>query len=242
MRFPTNQGVIRRRLLINYRADAHVVRKLLPAGMEPALNEGYAIVGICLIRLESIVPVGLPRWFPGLASENAAHRIAVVCDRQKAVFIPRRDTSSRLNHLVGGRLFPGEHGLATFDVHQENDACRIAVQSKDNEITIGVSGHVVDHWPEDSCLPDLETASDFFREASLGYSVTCQTGSYDGVVLDLPNWSVRPFEIDRLASTYFEDTTKFPNGSLLLDHALFMQDQEHRWLAVPSWQETSPSG
>ena len=143
-------------------------------GMELALSKGYAIVGICLIRLGRIVPVGLPRWFPCLASENAAHRIAVVCDGQKAVFIPRRDTSSRLNHWVGGRLFPGEHGLAIFEVYQENGAFRIAVQSKDNETSIGVSGNIVDHWPEDSCFPDLETAFDFFREASLGYSVTCR--------------------------------------------------------------------
>lgn len=73
---PTIQGVIRRRLLINYRADAQTVRALLPAPFTPKVFEGFAIVGICLIRLEKIRPKALP-FGVGFASENAAHRIAV---------------------------------------------------------------------------------------------------------------------------------------------------------------------
>ena len=56
----------------------------------------------------------------GVSSENGAHRIAVEWDEneqlQEGVFIPRRDTSLRLNTLVGGRLFPGRHYLAKFNV------------------------------------------------------------------------------------------------------------------------------
>lgn len=55
-----------------------------------------AIVGICLIRLQNI--------------EDGEVR--------EGFYIPRPDTSSRLNSLVGGRLFPGVHHLGNFQVHE----------------------------------------------------------------------------------------------------------------------------
>jgi hypothetical protein len=54
MRIPTLFGVIKRRFLINYRAHPKVIKGILPAPFEPKLHRGYAIVGICLIRLELI--------------------------------------------------------------------------------------------------------------------------------------------------------------------------------------------
>ena len=118
MRLPKVHGVIRRRLLVNFRADAAVVATILPPPFRPKLHDGVAIIGICLIRLEEIRPKGFPR-LAGLASENAAHRIAVVWDDdagtpREGVYIPRRDTGSLVNHLAGRRLFPGEHHRATF--------------------------------------------------------------------------------------------------------------------------------
>ncbi len=54
MPIPTLFGVIKRRFLINYRAHPKVIKGILPAPFEPKLHRGYAIVGICLIRLELI--------------------------------------------------------------------------------------------------------------------------------------------------------------------------------------------
>ena len=76
MRIPVIKGVIKRRLLVNFRADPVVVQRLLPAPFRPKLHGAHSLVGICLIRLEQIRPAGLPGLL-GLSSENAAHRIAV---------------------------------------------------------------------------------------------------------------------------------------------------------------------
>src|SRR6201997_2099537 len=104
MRIPTMRGVIDRRILVNYRVDAAVLAKLLPAPFRPKLVGGFGVAGICLIRLKHIRPRFLPAWL-GLSSENAAHRIAVEWEQggqtREGVFIPRRDTSSRLNALAG---------------------------------------------------------------------------------------------------------------------------------------------
>src|SRR4029453_9616399 len=103
MRLPKIHGVIRRRLLVNFRVDPDVIARQLPAPFRPKRYRGAAVAGICLIRLEEIRPKGFPR-LAGLASENAAHRIAVEWDeadgKREGVYIPRRDTGSLVNHLA----------------------------------------------------------------------------------------------------------------------------------------------
>jgi hypothetical protein len=112
MKQPRLSTVIERRLLVNYRVDPDIAASLLPAPLRPQQVGGWAVAGICLIRLGQIRPVWVPRGL-GLRSENAAHRIAVQWDGPQGthtgVFIPRRDTGSALAVLAGGRLFPGLH-------------------------------------------------------------------------------------------------------------------------------------
>lgn len=106
---PTMHGIIDRRILVNFRVRPDALRKLLPPYFRPKLIGGWAMAGICLIRLKDIRPQGFPA-FCGLTSENAAHRIAVEWDgdgtAREGVFIPRRDTSSMLQAFAGGRFFP----------------------------------------------------------------------------------------------------------------------------------------
>jgi hypothetical protein len=77
MRVPVIQGVIRRRILVNFRVDPDVMKAQLPSRFTPKLQRNHAIAGVCLIRLEAIRPRLLP-GFAGIPSENAAHRIAVL--------------------------------------------------------------------------------------------------------------------------------------------------------------------
>ncbi len=117
MTAPDLRAVMERRLLVNYRVDPELLASLLPAPFRPALAGGYGVAGICLIRLGKLRPAGLPA-VAGLRAEHAAHRVAVCWDSPggpvTGVYIPRRDTSSRLAALAGGRLFPGWQHLAQF--------------------------------------------------------------------------------------------------------------------------------
>ena len=51
MRLPAISGIIDRRILANYRIDPEVMAKALPSPFRPQLVNGWAIGGICLIRL-----------------------------------------------------------------------------------------------------------------------------------------------------------------------------------------------
>jgi len=232
MRFPIIRGTIDRRILANYRVDSEAIRRILPAPFEPQLVGGFAIAGICLIRLKHLRPRFAPPQL-GISSENAAHRIAVEWEengqRKFGVYIPRRDTDSRLNVVAGGRLFPGEHHHARFRVDEADDHLSVAMQSDDGQISIAVSGNLADRLPETSVFESLQHASDFFAGGSLGYSATSQPGRFDGLELRCQNWQVKPLAIERIESSFFDDLTRFPAGSIHFDCALVMRGVDHEW-------------
>jgi Uncharacterized conserved protein (COG2071) len=233
MKLPVIQGIIRRRILVNFRVDPEIIQSQLPTGFQPKLHAGHAIAGICLIRLEEIRPRLLPAPL-GVTSENAAHRIAILWrdgsgNPREGVFIPRRDTSSYLNHLAGGRLFPGEHHRADFTVSDTSNAVDIRMNSSDGDVALKVRGRVADRLSDGSSFSTLEEASAFFEPGSLGYSVTTDPGRLDGISLKTKTWKVEPLEIDELYSSYFSDQSRFPRGSIAFDCALIMRDIEHEW-------------
>jgi hypothetical protein len=232
VRIPIVRGTIDRRILVNFRVDPTVLERLVPAPFRPKLVNGFGMAGVCLIRLKHI----RPRWLPpalGLTSENAAHRIAVEWERngehRQGVFIPRRDTSSRLNTLVGGHLFPGEHQHARFQVHEEQNRYAVRLDSDDGRTHLVVEGHATTDLPGTSVFQSLREASEFFEAGSLGYSVTSTLGTFDGLELRSFAWRVQPLAVDRIESSFFEDRTLFPAGSVEFDCALLMKGIEHEW-------------
>jgi hypothetical protein len=237
MKFPEIRGLIRRRVLVNFRVDPQVIQCILPAPFQPKLLEGQAMAGICLIRLEQI----RPHWLPaplGFCSENAAHRIAVCWkdqenQMQEGVYIPRRDSSSMINYVMGGRLFPGEHHRATFKVSDDGNNVDLRARAVDNSVSIDLRGQSTDSLPSTSLFSTLEEASDFYKCGSLGYSATASGTHLDGVVLVTKRWEVKPFAVEIAQSSYFSDTKMFPQGSVEFDCALIMRNIEHKWQAVP---------
>jgi len=68
-----------------------------------------------------------------------------------------------------------------------------------------------------------------FERGSLGYSVTATPGQFDGLELHSANWAVRPLAVERVESSFFEDRTLFPPGSVKFDCALLMRGIKHEW-------------
>jgi hypothetical protein len=232
MQLPVIQGLIRRRILVNFRVDPAVMQARIPERFRPKLHAGHAIAGICLIRLEEIRPRLAPAWI-GMSSENAAHRIAVrwggVDGEKEGVFIPRRDTSSWMNHLAGGRVFPGEHHHARFGVREDEEEIDLVMRSGDGEVYVRVRGRRGGDLASSSCFGSLSEASRFFEPGSLGYSVTKDEGRLDGIELRTRGWSVEPLQIREVESSWFSDTARFPRGSVEFDCALLMRNVGHEW-------------
>jgi hypothetical protein len=243
MQIPVMRGVIDRRILVNYRVDPQVLATMLPYPFRPKEVNGMGLAGVCLIRLTRL----RPRFFPaflGLSSESAAHRIAVEWEEngqlREGVFIPRRDTSSWLNTTLGGRLFPGVHHHAHFQVHEQDDHYRIVMDSDDRQTHVLVDGHVSAKLSQTSIFGSLQEASAFFQEGSLGYSSTGTPGKYDGLELRSFNWDIQPLAIEAVESSFFENRTMFPLGTVEFDCALLMQQIDHEWHGKDSLVANTP--
>jgi hypothetical protein len=231
------RGIIDRRILANFHVDPVVLAKVLPSPFRPKLINGMGIAGIFLIRLKQLRPRFVP-GFLGISSENAAHRIAVEWDRngetKEGVYIPRRDTSSRLNTLLGGRLFPGFHHHARYQGQEDDDHFSVIMDSDDDDTHVAVEGRVTTDFPDGSVFHSIQEASDFFERGSLGYSATRTAGTYDGLELRTVNWDVESLAVDRIESSFFEDEKLFPAGSVEFDCALLMRNIRHEWHGRPT--------
>jgi hypothetical protein len=230
-KIPAIQGIIRHRFLLNFRLNPEVVQPLLPEGFEPKLRKGYAMGGICLIRLEKIRPKAVPLSL-GISSENSAHRFAVKWRGGEGVYIARRDTDSVLNHVAGGRVFPGVHHLARFGVEQDGPHYEYWMKSTDDAVEVSFGGAACSNLPETSCFDNLEEASKFFELGRLGYSESEESGKLEGLLLHTRLWKARPFAVHDLYSSYFADTQRFPRGTVEFDHALIMENIDHEWHAA----------
>lgn len=233
---PDMEGIIDRRLLLNFRVDPDVAGRVVPPPFRVNVSKGAAIAGICLIRLTELRPRGLPRHL-GVTSESAAHRFAVTWDTDgvagHGVYIPRRDTDSRLSVLLGGRVFPGEHHRAGLEVNEGDGRYDIAMHSADATNRVEVRAREALELPHGSVFRDVDDASEFFRRDTLGYSHTREPGRYDGLELRAAHWKIDPLAVEHVQSSFFDDPTMFPAGSVEFDCALSMRRTAARWRSQP---------
>ncbi|TRO66815.1 DUF2071 domain-containing protein [Christiangramia sabulilitoris] len=231
MKIPTIKGIIDRRILINYQVDEKVLADYLPKPFKPKIINGKGIAGICLIRLKNIRPKELPKHV-GISSENGAHRIAVEWiekeEIKEGVFIPRRDTSSKLNSLAGGRIFTGIHHLADFSVIEKDGKYNVGFKSQDGT-SLSIEANETKVWNKKSVFENLNSASDFFENGAIGYSPYKNNNVYDGLELKTINWQVSPLNVIKVNSSFFENENVFPKGSIQFDNALLMKNIEHEW-------------
>jgi hypothetical protein len=227
-------AVMARRILVNFRVRRDAVVKLLPQPFRPKLVNDWAMGGICLIRLEDMRPVWLPHGW-GVASENAAHRIAVEWTEngrtREGVFIPRRDTNSLLNRVAGGRLFPGVHHPAEFRCAQSDTRFAVELRSRDGETRVNVVAQLTDDWRPGSVFRSLKEASAFFRAGGCGWSPS-NNCALEGVELRTESWGMRALAVERVESSFFNDPRQFPPGSVEFDCALLMRGIGHEWRAL----------
>lgn len=234
-RLPIVTGLIARRILVNYRVRPEIIAPLLPSKFRPKEMNGFALAGICLIRLEQLRPKGLPA-IVGISTENAAHRIAVCWHEagipKEGVFILRRETNTPAIALTGGRLFPGEHTLADFQTKDDGESITIDIKTTGQQADVKLSARATTQMMPDSIFHSLEMASKFFCDGSIGYSPNKRTGEVEVMELRTLNWAMQPLKVESSYSSFYADTNRFPCGSIEFDSAFIMRGIEHEWHAL----------
>jgi hypothetical protein len=229
-------GVIARRVLLKFRIDPQVIGKLLPAPFRPKLYKGYAVGGVCMIRFRELRPQFVPAWL-GMASENAAHRIAVEWDeageRREGVFIPQRNTASRFNKALGGRAFPGVFSLSQFEAVESAESVAVRITDGDGVEQVRFAADVCDAHGRDSIFPTIDEAANFFSMGATGYSTARDGKNFEGMELRSLSWRVSPMWMREAYSRWFMREDYFPAGSVEFDCALLMRDIAHEWHSRP---------
>jgi hypothetical protein len=227
----TIESTIERRLLVNYRIEPEVVARHLPEPFRPLAVGGWAVGGVCFIRLGRIRPAGVPSAW-SLTTENAAHRFAVIWEdghgRREGVYVPRRDTNSRITSWAGGKVFPGDYRLARFGVVDRPGDLRIGVASRDGAVRLSVAARPADVLGG-ALFDSVDDALAFFRQGSISYSPTRGADRLEGVRLLSDRWEAEPVSVHHMRSSLFDDVSLFPPGSCTLDSGLVMRDLPARW-------------
>lgn len=234
MELPFLNGIIDRRILVNYRINPEVVKSLLPPHLDPLIINGYASGGICLLRLKNIGVKYSPS-FLRITSENAAHRFLITFRRgteiMKGVYIPRRDTDSQLNVLLAGKLFSWPHYPAKFEVEEGSGRYAVNMTSRDGETALKVNAQLDNTFSASSMFDSLQHASSCFQSCPLGVSPSTHPKRFKTIHLKTKTWNVKPLKVQTLKSSFFEDKSRFPGGTIEFDHALLMEGIEHEWLS-----------
>lgn len=233
MKTPSSVGKIDRRILVNYSADPEVVKPLVPEGLDLHLVNGRAVVGICLIRLKNIRPKFTPA-FLGLTTENIAHRIAVKYENngetRTGVYVPIRHTNSFLTSTIGTRVFSGVYKPAKFVIEERDGQYNIDAESKDKEVSISISAQETREFKSE-LFNSFEEASSFFECSPVGFSPDNKGCELEGIRLTAKGWNMEPLEVTQIKSSFYDDKSLFPEGSIEFDCALIMKDLPVLWTA-----------
>lgn len=231
LKIPQLDGIIRARLLLNYRVDPDVVRPLLPEAFAPLTVNGAAVAGVCVIRLEKVRPKIL-RWFPPMSFISLAHRVAVQwrdqAGLQSGVYIWRRVTDSRLVALAGGRVFPGSQSTARVRLQVDHRSVRAIAVSGEGTILSGLFERGSNRGGG-SLFSDHEKRERFFAAGGLGVSPARGGKGYDGMRLEVENWNSTLVEAVNVSSEFFDNSDRFPRDGIAFDHAMLMENLNHTW-------------
>jgi hypothetical protein len=233
--FPTLEGVIQRRVLLNFQINPALIKPYIPKPLEILVHRGWAVAGICLIRLENIRPKGLPGW-TGFSAENMAHRIAIRFPSNgrmlDGVFIWRRETNSRLMPWVGGRLFPGVHQHADFSVKESPSTLHMDVSTQDSMANIQFTAARLVPWENTTLFQSFTEVKDFFRAGDCGFSCGHTAIQLEGLRLATNSWNMEPLRITNIKSAFYERIARHHSDQLIFDCGLLMQNVPHEWYGM----------
>ena len=225
-------GVIERRILVAVRIRPEIASGIIPRPLVPRIVNGWSIGGVCLIRLGDMGLRCTPRWMK-LRSENAAHRFAVqwLEDGQvkHGVYVPDRETDSHFSQLMGGRLFPGVHHRAKFSSWESEGRFRVGFDRQEGDRSLKLVARIAGDWPAGSVFRSLAEASAFYHDGTVGWSICPGDDGMHGMQLSCDEWKMKPLLVERLESSFFQDHSVFPAGSVEFDSACLMRRIRHSW-------------
>ncbi|MEM7367373.1 MAG: hypothetical protein AAF587_02160 [Bacteroidota bacterium] len=231
------EGLIEWKILINYKVELGVLQRFLPQPFFPRSIRGFGLVGIAVTKQKGLRSVGVPLSV-GFSSMIVEHQIAASWENAgklcHGLYIPRRDTSSLLQMMVGDRLSGGMHHLSRIRARIRYDRYTLGMRSIDQQgVKVQLMAKLTDRFPMGSVMKELETAVDFFESGKIAYSPLYKKSVFEGIAWQAKDYSIQPLRVERLNGNYWEELAGFPAKSVFFDHALLIQGAPHQWNHIP---------
>jgi hypothetical protein len=121
---------------------------------------------------------------------------------------------------------------------EENEGRYKVNFTSDDGTSLSIEAHETDEWNSESIFEDLECASAFFKQGAVGYSPGNAGDEYDGLELITHEWKVKSLAVSLVKSSFFENESVFPKGSVKFDNALLMRSVEHEWKSLKEIRNT----
>ena len=107
-------------------------------------------------------------------------------------------------------------------------ACFLIILNQ--KTSLSIKAKETNSWNTESVFENLECVSEFFENGSIGYSP--DKNNFDGLELKAYKWKISLLEVENVKSSFFENESIFPKGSVKFDNALLMKDIEHEWIGL----------
>lgn len=218
--------------LANFAVDPEVMRRLLPAPIEPALYEEAAFLSVVIGNMDRMRPAFLPRAF-GVTYNQVVYRAVVRCRGETGVHFLRSDADSRLMSFAGDWLtffrfhhsqvsYRQEDGLAHFDLRARPEH-RADIHATFDLARAGTE------MPTNSRFASLPEAQAFLVELFAAFAHDPVSDRVSTVRIRRGEWTIHVVP-DRRASYEFMDGSRlFPSGSAHLDSVFYVREIPYYW-------------
>src|SRR5258708_12849291 len=138
--------------------------------------------------------------------------------------------------MWGGTFFPRRYHRARFAEKESVGHAEFAYRSLDKTAELRFSGDDAPNLPASSCFKSLQ--EDFFRIGNSGSSFIHDPQIFDGIALETKEWRIRPFQINHVFCSFFDNKERFPSATIEFDHALGIRDLAHACHLYPPTSST----
>ena len=216
---------MRERFIVNMRVPPDALEAELPGSLEPQEVNGWGIVSFCLLDLRRLTIAPLPPVV-GPHSMSCAIRSAVLDEAgAPSVFVPARQTSSKLGAWFTRRGFSAPHELVDIDVASHQDG-GTELRVTDQGVTS------IDAWLRPRTTLQSEafgSIDDFAKFLAMGersYGRSRHDGKLTVLDLHKSDAGYEPLSVERISGS-FVDHWNAAGGEI--DSAFRTTDARYEW-------------
>jgi hypothetical protein len=227
---------------LTYAVPAHVLRPLVPPGLELETIGDDGFVAVALVQTRDLRPAGWPRMF-GQDFFLAGYRIFTRTERRRSTAlrglrILRSDTNRRRMAAGGNLLTHYNYHHCTARITADGDELRVVVTTPDGAGDLDVGVGSWDAWVRASCPDAVLPASSPFRTVRearrfagplpFTFDYEAETDSIVAIAARRTNWKPMPVDVDVRRIAFF-DQPAFAGCAPRLAAAFRVDNVDYRW-------------